>query len=330
MNPFDGRVLEGQCAALVSASPWVSVDAGAVDRLAYRLADGGLAMPGWDDDPTFALTSEVATVAWLLAYNAVNYCYWPDRAHGRWWTVVEGKEVGADDEALGVMGAFAGALRRGVPLDDAKFLVEMDASTLSRLLAPAPGAAPLSRMDWRVASLRELGRAYAACGGPVGLVRSAGGSAPQLVDLLVQQCPSWADVRTWEGATLRFCKRAQLLVSMLIGRLGGEGLGSFTSVDALSVFADYRLPQVFRGKGVMRLDDGLARRITAGEELVSGRDEEIALRAATVHAGALLRQALQRRHPDVDSLVVDYLLWRAAVDEDASLPRFHRTPTTDY
>lgn len=314
------------CARVVARSPWVCVDEAAVSALAA--AAPPIEPPRWDD-PGMLRGPPERQVAWLLAYNAINFSYWPD-AGPRWRTVVGGVEVGGDDEALGIMVAFAAALERGVPLDDPAWLTRVDAATLEALLPAAPGAGRLPLFDARVAGLRELGRGLAAYGGAAGLVRAAAGSAVALVDGIVAAFPSWEDVRADGGDVLVFRKRAQLCTAMIAGALGGVGLGAFHDVARLTVFADYRLPQILRGTGVIALEDGLAARIARGDALAKGSVEETAIRAATVYAAERLRVALAADQPAITALDVDHLLWRLAVDRQDHLPPFHHTRGTDY
>lgn len=283
--------------------------------------------PAWTETGMLTGTDE-ELVAWLLAYNAINFCYWRDDAT-RWFVRVGGEPMGVDDEALGVMGAFAEAIRQRVPLHDGRFLAALDATTLERLLAPAPGAGALPLMPERLAGLRELGRAYVAWGGPLGLV-DTGGSAVALVERLLVTCPSWSDARLFAGEVLTFAKRAQLCVAMIAGRFLRAGVGAFRDLHRLTAFADYRLPQVLRGAGILQLAPELAARIDRGEEIPAGTAAEVALRAAAVAGAERIRVALLPRAPRADALVVDHLLWRTAVEQQDHLPAFHRTRTTAY
>lgn len=322
MSPTDdARVSLAQCERVVAESEDVSVDAAAAARFAASAPAGLLVLPPWDDPGMYA-GPLAGGVAWLLAYNAINFCYWPD-AGPRWWTVVDGVEVGADDEALGIMAAFAAALRDGVPLDDGRFLRDIDERALSALLVPAPGAGTLPMMAERVAGLHALGQAYLTHGGPLGLLALAKGDALGLVSVLATRC-GWEDVRTWRGERVVFRKRAQLCTAMIHG--WSNGAAGLSGIDRLTVFADYRLPQVLRGVGVMSVSEALAARIEAGEHLAVDEPAEVALRAATLHASELIRRAL----PGADAIVVDHVLWRTAVEQQDTLPAFHRTRTTAY
>jgi len=322
--------LVAQCEKVVAESPWVVLDAEAVERVADGVDPDALRVPDWSGDEMFESGSEAQVVGWLFAYNAVNFCYWPEPGQRRWFTRVDGRDVGCDDEALGVMAAFAAALRRGVPLDDGAYLADLGRADLDALLAPAPGAGPLPLLDERLHGLRELGHAWQRTGGPLAFLRVPGSSAPDVAAFVARELPSWRDERAWRQEVVRFRKRAQLCVAMVHGRLRGEGAGAFRHLDRLTVFADYRLPQVLRGLEVLRLRSDLRARIDGLGELPTGSEEEVSLRAATVAGAEALRRAWARHRPDLTALHVDYWLWRTAVDRDATLPPFHRTRCVDY
>lgn len=317
------------CERVVAVSPHLSMDDDAIRRFAADAPQRLLTLPGWDE-PGMLDADDASVVGWLLAYNAVNFCYWPDDGP-RWAATVDGRTMGADDEALGVMGAFAAAIRRGVPLGDPEWLEALDAATLGELLAPAPGHGPLPLMPERLVALRELGRGLSAHGGPMGLLRGEP-SAAALVERIVAAFPSWSDDRIApDGEVLRFRKRAQLCVAMIAGRFAAVGSPvRIGGLERLTAFADYRLPQVLRGVGILRLSGDLARRIDAQREVPAGSPEEVALRAAAVVGAERIRRALVVDHPQVDALVVDHLLWRAAVERQDALPPFHRTRTVAY
>jgi hypothetical protein len=315
-------------AAHVASQDRVRVDDARIVAVARaEVAAADLAPPAWDvpSDPG----SDPATeAAWLLAYNALNFSYYPDGGAPRWVAAVDGAPVGEDDEALGVMAALGAALRAGVPLADGAWLADRDAAGLDALLPTWPGAGPLPLADRRLAGLRELGRAWVAHGGPLGLLARGGGDAPALVQALVRALPSWEDTRA--DGRLPFRKRAQLCAAMLHARAVAAGRPGLARMSALTVFADYRLPQVLRGDGILLLAPDLVDRIAQGVPFDAGEPDEVALRAATVVAGERLVAALRPRFPDVDALRVDHYLWRRAVTLQDRLPGFHRCRCTDY
>lgn len=171
----------------------------------------------------------------------VNFSYFPDPGNQRWWCVVDGKEVGRDDEAVGVLAALSAA-----GLDDPSRLAALTLAELESALTPAPGAGPLPMLERRLECLVELGRGLCGVGGVRALLDRADGSAVAFVNMLVDVAPNFRDVRrvgapshgdissrsTFE--TITFAKRAQLCASML----HGCGAATFTDLHRLTVFSE--------------------------------------------------------------------------------------------
>jgi hypothetical protein len=304
------RELAAACRWVVESSALVEFDEVAVD-IPPELRQ----LPPWDDDP-FAEVSDEQALAWLVAYNAVNFSYWPDSGP-RWYVQQGGVEVGRDDEALAIMAVFACE-----PVHDVDWLGTMDEARLGRILAPAPGAGVLPLLDVRAAALRELGAALRAHGPVARWVEEARGSAVAFAQGLARRLPSWSDRRTFRGRPLHFLKRAQLCTAMIHGRLRGE---PFRDVEQLTAFADYRLPQILQGLGLLRLAPSLSASIEAGELLAVDSEPEVALRAAAIDGAERLAAST-----GLSTLVIDHFLWRTAVARQDELPAHHCTRCTDY
>ena len=269
-------------------------------------------------------------IGWFFAFNAVNYSFWPELNKERWHTEISGKLHGTDDEAFGIMAAFTRAMNQGIALDEAEVLLKLDLVELERILYPAPNAGSLPLLSSRLEALHELGEAYSRLGGPMGLIDEGRGSATQLVQSIAHHLPTWDDSRVHAGQRLRFLKRAQLCVAMIFGRFGGQAPGDFDSIGQLTAFADYRLPQILRHLGILRLAPPLTAAIDAKTEITRGSPEEVELRCASIVAVDRLHRALQHSWPSITPLHVDYLLWRSAVSSEAELPEHHRCRCTDY
>lgn len=347
MQSFSGASLTERCRALCTARGEVlKVSAAACSTFASTIAI---------DDVRVATRSaeseeeEERTAALLVAWNAINFSYYADEGQPRWrWRAPDGTEHGADDEANGVVAALT-ALNAGAQmrLADADFLRKVSAQSLREEIFPAaPGAGELPMADERAAALRELGEGLARLGAtPRGLVLSAAGSAARFVTILVQQFPTYADIQLsladahgsssggGGGTHLEFHKRAQLCASML----HGAGVcGGFSDMRELTIFADYRLPQLLRAPdvGIFVLSPRLAAAIDGGEKITRDSEDEIVIRAATVWAGAIIGEALRATEGghDITQAQLDYYLWKLAVRRDAAgeLPAFHRTRCTAY
>ena len=333
---FSGAELTRQCQEACEQSDLVQIDANAAAQFALALDIHEVKQA-----PTQASDDPERTAALLLAWNAINYSYYPDEGNARWaWQAPDGSIVGADDEANGVVAALAHAnsvnTAAGVPsLADPEFLRAIDAAAIDRIFKPAPQAGALPLSEERAAALREVGAGLGRLGmTPLGLVRAASGSAAQLVATLVREFPSYADVQVLDGTSFAFNKRAQLCVSMMHG--AGVGGGFSDVATALTVFADYRVPQLLRvaDVGVLTLAPTLAAQIDEGKPITRGSAEEVMVRAATIWATSIIGDALraQAGAADVSQAQLDYYLWRTAVRRDAAgeLPAFHKTRCTAY
>jgi hypothetical protein len=281
-----------------------------------------LKLPAWDF-PVFIRADDDALAGQILLFNAINFCYWGEP---RWEVKCAGEWCGG---TLAMLEAIRRAWAEGIPLLDGAHLARLPEAEFEHILR---GRGRLHLMPERLAIWREIGRAlWDEFGGRfTNLVAAAGGDAPALVRLLVERFPSFNDVRTLEGKPVRFYKRAQLAAAMLYEAFGGRSWGSLARTDLLTVFADYKLPQVLRRMGIIVYDAELAAAVD-GEVLIRAGDRcEVEMRAATVWASELMRRALLARMPQATALHLDYWLWYAGRDQGPGVKPYHRTLTTAY
>jgi hypothetical protein len=134
---------------------------------------------------------------------------------------------------------------------------------------------------------------------PLTLITSASNSAAALVNLLTSTLPAhFDDTTTYHSRRIHLQKRAQILVADLWACFNGkEGSpGHFTDIDsALTMFADYRVPQMLQRLGCLWYSPRLEGRIRRGEVLEAGEPMEVELRACSVWCVELLRRDMVRR-----------------------------------
>ena len=301
---------------------YVTIDEAQLREVCAHIAPATLRLPTWDDDVFISHPPE-ARAAQLLLFNSVNFSYWGDP---QWTIEFHGRSL---DGAWGMLGALARAVDEGFPIFDGAYLAPIPASDARHILR---GNVEIPMFLERLSILREVGRVLVAqFGGDFGgLLRAAGNDAIALVRLLVARFPSFNDVAMLDGHTVAFYKRAQLAAAMLYEAFGGKGPGDLRRVEQLTVFADYKLPQVLRRLGILHYAPHLADRVDRRELLEAGSREEIEIRAATVWAGELMRQALVTRFPQVIALHVDYWLWREGQYQGPDVRPYHRTRTIYY
>ena len=159
---------------------------------------------------------------------------------------------------------------------------------------------------------------------PLQMILDAKHSAARLVNLLTTSLPScFDDTSLYHGKPIHLHKRAQILVADLWACFNGTGYGDFDDMDsALTMFADYRVPQMLQRLGILWYSPRLEGRVRRGEVLESGETLELEVRACSVWAVELLRREMGRKGWDH---------WEAEVDdsEDAEQGQLDETASPE-
>lgn len=315
-------------AGIVRAARLVRIDRPALEALAERWAreawpeQAGLDSLHWIDGTW-------RTANWVLLLDALNFCFWSLPGRPRWRVAWRGQTL---DGYAALAAALTRAVEEGKPLWDARFLAGMDAEALGDILRPEDGAPPIPLFDERLAHAREVGRVLLERydGAFTAAIDQSGMRAVALARLLADEFPSFRDVAPWQGRLVPFLKRAQICVADLHAAFHGQDWGAFPDLGRLTAFADYKLPQLLRARGVLAYAPSLAARVDGYVLIPAGSEEELEIRAATVWAVELLRRALLRWGVDRTASAIDYRLWAESQAPDPAMPPYHRTATIYY
>jgi hypothetical protein len=110
-------------------------------------------------------------------------------------------------------------------------------------------------------------------------IEEADHSAAALVNLLADNFPCFNDsVRFENRKSVRFLKRAQICVADLWAAFNGEDWGEFEDIDKITMFADYRVPQILNTLGCLWYSPLLDHAIRQKKVIESGHSWEIQLR----------------------------------------------------
>lgn len=287
--------------------------------------ESAITPPSWYEQYHFFDGTE-RTVNWILALDALNFCFWAEKDQPRWSVEYHG-------ETLNGYMAEAAALKRAVeeddiPLWDATYLTTISEKTLAHIFR---GEQTIPLFEQRLQNIREVGRVLLAQfdGQFIHAIEQAEHNAVKLALLLAQDFPSFNDIAFYRNQRICFLKRAQICVADLYGAFGGKSWGAFTDLHQLTAFADYKLPQVLRHLKVLEYHPTLAKRIDNQELLEAGSEEEIELRASTVWACELLRREMMHQDHPVTAAEIDLRLWLLGQQSNAMQP-YHRTRTIYY
>ncbi len=270
--------------------------------------------PHWwqDDDPE-------ATSRFVLLLDALNFSFW---GTPRWRVTLDGALL---DGYWALAASLRRALERGLPLTNPTYLAE-EASAAELFRGDDDVAIPL--LGERQAALREVGRGLLEhyAGYFLACLDAAEWSAPAIVRRVAAAFPSFQDVASYDGHSVPFYKRAQLLVSDLHGALGGQRV---RDLDSLTMFADYKVPQVLRQLDVLAYSEELESTLRRGELISYGDSREVEIRAASVQAVEELARLLAVRGRVVPAYEIDWRLWTLGQERPLELP-YHRTRSVFY
>ncbi|MBU1049329.1 queuosine salvage family protein [Candidatus Bipolaricaulota bacterium] len=279
-------------------------------------------IPALDTNSHFVGETE-DTIGFFMTLAAVNFGsgYFP-HLHKRsgmsgYYTIAT-----ALTERFASNGPFTAQQLAGISASDCAALFQQDTQN----------AAMAELMDRFATSWNDLGEDLVSRfnGSFTRCIEAADHQASHLVSLLSEQ-PLFRDVSLYHGAEVPFYKRSQLLASDLSLALREHGLGQFDDLDELTIFADNLVPHVLRVEGILEYTPKLIADIEAERLIPEGSDEEIEIRACSVHAVELIIEAAANAGYRWTARDVDQMLWHQGQN-----PRYkaqskrHRTRTVFY
>lgn len=326
ISPEDTLGVRDDCVAVMWQARHVRIDAvainGLVQELATRPEGARRAVPPWDTTLHWQGPDPERTANYILALDALNFCFWGDP---KWRIEFRGRTL---DGYWALAGSLTRAIEEGYDLSDPAVMAGATRADLAHVFR---GTGEIPMLDARVHNLNEAGRVLLErFGGRFSnLVRECDHRAVRMVRSLAACFKSFDDVATYKGHRIRFYKRAQILVVDLIGALPNVEWCQFVDLQELTAFADYKVPQVLREKGVLRYAPALAEKVDRLVEIPAGSEEEIEIRAATVVAVHDLAVALRYRDLPILEVELDGMLWHLGQDMAFRHP-YHRTRTIFY
>ncbi|MFH1038561.1 MAG: queuosine salvage family protein [PVC group bacterium] len=322
-HPYHGKKdILHSLAPLETALRSVRINRKSLTDFCAQVNEDDFPRPRWDLPFIYPYLDDIG-VGYFMLMNALNFCYW---GTPKWTVEYRGRLL---DGAWGMFAALKRALDEEMPVQDGSFLAGLGPSTVSHIFR---GNVEIPLLSQRIAICREMGRVLTDNfqGSFSRLVKAAGGSAVNLVRLLVTLFPSFDDSAEWEGHRLFFFKRAQLAPAMLFERWQGTGIGAFTDIGELTAAADYKIPQVLRRVGALEYTPELERFVDEKRRIPARSREELEIRTATILACEMIVEELRPRMPGVTSQAVDRMLWFVGQKPSPDENPYHLTLTTAY
>lgn len=259
----------------------------------------------------------------LLVFNSTSFCYWGEPK----WTIEYGSEK--YDGSWAMVASIMRAIGEGRPILDAKYRATVSREDYQEILR-GNTEIPLFEERWNITKSVALTLLQDYNGDFGELIESVKGDVSKLLDLITSKFAAFADTAMYQGKTIYFCKRAQLLIEDIYQSFAGEGYGVLTGIDEITACADYKLPQSLRRLGILSYGEDLAKRIDNLVQIPRGSVEEVEIRANTIWAVEAIKEELKKDSKNFSSSAINDHLWLVGQVKNADDKPYHRTLTTAY
>lgn len=256
----------------------------------------------------------------VFIQDTINFCFWANRGEDKWQVEYpHGRIVDGWD---GLVACFDRAIDEDTPILDSNFLEQLTIKDTEHIFR-SNNNTKIPLLEERAGFLRQAGtnlNIYYG-GNAENLLKKANYDAVKIVKEIIDNFPTFADYSYFEGKEISFLKRAQICaydLSLL-------PTTKIENINALTIFADYKLPQILRSFGVLRYKKNLATTVDTLTPLEKDSKEEIEIRSATIWTCELLAKQLQVAPP-----IVDNALWNLGHHTNRKMEPYHRVLTTNY
>ncbi|KAF0973700.1 hypothetical protein FDP41_007087 [Naegleria fowleri] len=304
----------------------------------------------WDNDTLHYrnLQEPSLTCQYILVLSSINFCFWPHN------------DSNPNDEFE--YGHLAGALRKVLTQDPNAFhALALSQLSEEKFIHEWMNGVKVPLVSERVRLIREVGSVLLEHfeGSAFHLIQSAQKGVKKLVSLITQYFPGFRDscIYSKTGHQIHFYKRAQIFCADIYGCFRGEGIGEFEDIHELTMFADYRVPQLLSSNihfienmntinatvndmtnindedenVVLVYSSELKDKIARLQPLEYSSQMEVEIRAFTIQAVEQMRQILLEKHRiKCLSIEIDWMLWQIGENARKTIKPHHRTLSIYY
>ncbi|XP_035229912.1 queuosine salvage protein-like isoform X2 [Stegodyphus dumicola] len=277
------------------------------------------------------------TVDWIFLVDTLNFSFWSEP--GKEYRITYHGETYTGYWSL--CAAVNRAIEEGYNITSPVYYSNISLDTLQHIFRSDTGT-ELPLLEERQKVLNETGKClvekfeatFVRC---LALCEK---SAAKLLQLIVENFPSYRDEAEIDGHKVSFYKRAQILIGDIWACFEGKSCGTFEDIDTITIFADYRIPQVLVYLGVLEYSEELLKKLKEGELLENGDRYEVEIRGCTIWAVELMCQYIKGKQAQgeveqsilFNSILIDNYLWdyrRQHAKEMEHIP-FHKVRCIYY
>ena len=124
-------------------------------------------------------------------------------------------------------------------------------------------------------------------------------------------------------------KRCQIAAADLYSAIKEKNI-ILENSEKLTMFPDYRVPQILNEMGIMVYDKDLTEIVKNKIKIKANSDEEIEIRLMTIYAVEKIKNYINKNGGNLKSIEIDYILWNEGEKMRKEIIPHHRTLTIFY
>ncbi|CAH2306001.1 Hypothetical predicted protein [Pelobates cultripes] len=309
------------------------------DKLYEKIIRNEITLAGWKGlHELNPQSSGEDAVNWVFFADTLNFSFWSESEDEKYLVKYKGKEYSGYWSLCAAMNR---ALDEGIPLTAASYYSTVTMDQLKKILR-SDSKFPIPMIEERLNILHQTGKVIMEKfgGSFLNVLKQSEKSAVKLMQLVVENFPSYRDEATFQGIKVAFYKRAQILVGDIWGVLEGKGDGCFSDIRQITMFADYRIPQALVHFGVMRYSENLLKKLNEGWLFQNEDVEEIEIRGCSIWAVELICEQIEelfrknggKMNNEITPVLIDHFLWDYARDyrDEINVVPYHRVRCIYY
>lgn len=272
----------------------------------------------WLEKTNFGLEklSKEQMINFLLLYNSMNFSYFGDPK----WSIEYNGEI--YDGALGLIAAFARSFESSFNMIDFNYIKDLSYDDFKNFIN---GNIEIPMIEKRYENIITTSKVVCKKmkGNFAKYIRNVKNDT-KLFEIVINNFKSFEDVSTYNGKTIHFYKRAQLLVSDILHYI--SKYNNNVVYSNIIGAADYKIPQVLRYKKIIKYDESLERLVDNCIAIKKNSTYEVEIRAVTLY----VINYISKRLIKYPSFEINDAIWLESQSMPSNVKPYHRTRTTAY
>ena len=148
----------------------------------------------------------------------------------------------------------------------------------------------------------------------------------EIFETIISNFSSFEDARTYQNRTIYFYKLAQLLTSDILHVIKNKERIEVDYSNLLGC-ADYKIPQVMQGFGILEYDDELSLLLDSKTEIKENSEYEVEIRASMI---VVINYIWEQIGKSIDRIDINDFIWVKGQDKTKKYKPYHLTRTRSY